>query len=132
MKKPRIVLAFAFGFLIAIRIFFQNSEHLTTIVAMINTIALFVVLFDIAERIKEKILRKITTMCAAKSIALREKNTFTRLFYFIIIIFGILFVILYFIFGLTNLGNDIISISALAISILSDEIITLGTYLYRV
>ena len=132
MKKPRIVLAFVFGFLIAFRTIAEDFENLTVIVAMINIIALYVVLYDVAEKLRAQILSKITSECASKHIASRERRNFTCWFYGLLISACALFIWLYFQFWCSSLGNDIISIAALAISILDTEIIVLGTYLYKV
>lgn len=131
MKRPKIVLAFVFGFLIAFRCLVDKFDNLVVVVAMINIIALFVVIFDSAEELKIQIQRKIISGCASKQIALREKKKFTVLFYSILSSLCVVFVILYFTSWCSYLGNDIISIVALAISILSQDIIALVTNLYR-
>lgn len=99
---------------------------------MINIIALFVVLFDVAEKLKGSILSKLTRAIESKKIAHREATRFPIAFYLILIASCALFAYLYIAFWCCGLGNDIISIVALAISILDDEIVALGTFLYKV
>ena len=85
MRKPRIALAFAFAFLIVFRIIAESFEELTIIVAMINLIALFVVLFDVGEKTKDSILKKIQQAIESKKIAHREIRQFPACFYLILI-----------------------------------------------
>lgn len=132
MKKPRIVLAFAFAFLIALRIIIDSFEGLTLVVAMINVASLLVVVFDIAENLKKSILLKIKDKIPAKSIAKREKEKFLIWFYAVLIAVCSLFSVLYIALWHSNLGNDILSVVALMVSFLDDEIIALGTFLYKV
>lgn len=132
MKKPRIALAFAFAFLIILRVVTDKYSELTMIVAMINIGALFVVLFDVAEKLKESVLQKIGASIEAQAIADREKAHFSPWFYGILITFCALFTIVYLSAWCCGLGNDLISIIALAISVLDNEIVALGTFLYKV
>lgn len=132
MKKPRLTLLLAFAFLVAVRIMFADHENLDTIVAMINFVALYIVVFDIAERIKEKIIKRIAKTCSSPSIADREKRKFLRLFYITIIIVNSLFIVSYFAFLCSSTANDVLAIIALGLSVLDEESVTVGSMLYKV
>ena len=132
MKKPRLALLLAFAFLVAVRIIFADHDNLDTIVAMINLVALYIVVFDIAERIKDTIIMKIADTCGSQSIANREIRKFSKLFYIAVIIINLLFIVLYFIFLCSSTENDVLSIIALGLSVLDEESVAVGSMLYKV
>lgn len=132
MKKPRLVLLLAFAFLVAVRIIFADHDNLDTIVAMINLVALYIVVFDIAERIKDTIIMKIADTCGSQSIANREIRKFSKLFYIAVIIINLLFIVLYFIFLCSSTANDVLAIIALGLSVLDEESVAVGSMLYKV
>lgn len=132
MKKPRLALLLAFAFLVAARIIFADHDNLDTIVAMINLVALYIVVFDIAERIKDTIIMKIADTCGSQSIANREIRKFSKLFYIAIIIINLLFIVLYFIFLCSSTANDVLAIIALGLSVLDEESVAVGSMLYKV
>ena len=132
MKKPRLALLLAFAFLVAVRIIFADHDNLYTIVAMINLVALYIVVFDIAERIKDTIIMKIADTCGSQSIANREIRKFSKLFYIAVIIINLLFIVLYFIFLCSSTANDVLAIIALGLSVLDEESVAVGSMLYKV
>ncbi len=132
MKKPRLALLLAFAFLVAVRIIFADHDNLDTIVAMINLVALYIVVFDIAERIKDTIIMKIADTCGSQSIANREIRKFSKLFYIAVIIINLLFIVLYFIFLCSSTANDVLAIIALGLSVLDEESVAVGSMLYKV
>ena len=132
MKKPRLALLLAFAFLVAVRIIFADHDNLDTIVAMINLVALYIVVFDIAERIKDTIIMKIADTCVSQSIANREIRKFSKLFYIAVIIINLLFIVLYFIFLCSSTANDVLAIIALGLSVLDEESVAVGSMLYKV
>lgn len=132
MKKPRLALLLAFAFLVAVRIIFADHDNLDTIVAMINLVALYIVVFDIAERIKDTIIMKIADTCGSQSIANREIRIFSKLFYIAVIIINLLFIVLYFIFLCSSTANDVLAIIALGLSVLDEESVAVGSMLYKV
>ena len=131
-KRPRIILVFVFAFLIALRLILHSFEQLAIVITMVNAIALLIVVFDVAEKLKKSILLQMENKMASKNIASREKRTFTIRFYAILIVASAIFSAVYIVFWNGNLGNDIVSIIALMISFLDDEIIAFGTFLYEV
>lgn len=132
MKKPRLALLLAFAFLVAVRIIFADHDNLDTIVAMINLVALYIVVFDIVERIKDTIIMKIADTCGSQSIANREIRKFSKLFYIAVIIINLLFIVLYFIFLCSSTANDVLAIIALGLSVLDEESVAVGSMLYKV
>ena len=132
MKKPRLALLLPFAFLVAVRIIFADHDNLDTIVAMINLVALYIVVFDIAERIKDTIIMKIADTCGSQSIANREIRKFSKLFYIAVIIINLLFIVLYFIFLCSSTANDVLAIIALGLSVLDEESVAVGSMLYKV
>ena len=99
---------------------------------MINLVALYIVVFDIAERIKDTIIMKIADTCGSQSIANREIRKFSKLFYIAVIIINLLFIVLYFIFLCSSTANDVLAIIALGLSVLDEESVAVGSMLYKV
>ena len=132
MKTSKIPLLFVFAFLIAGRCLVESSDNSVVFVAMLNIVALLIVIFQIAEKLKGKILNKIKTVCLVKDVAKREKRIFLICFYAGLISVNALLIGAYFLWACCNLGNDIISIVALTFSLLDEEIVQLGLLLYRI
>lgn len=124
MNAHKLILIFVFGFLIVCRCYVENISNSLVFVAMINVIALLVVFFQIADGLKKKTEKRIDTVCLSKGIAAREKKTFHKRFYVGLIIVNLALILFYFfVIGCSNVGNDILSILALALSLLDDEIV---------
>lgn len=132
IQSPRLILVLVFACLIFVRAKFTKSEDIETILAVINIVSLYIVILDIAERIKKRILTNIEKTCDSKTIIRREKKKFTRIFYIAIILVNAPIIYIYFRCWTCNLGFDIISIVALALSLLDDEMVAIGSCLYRV
>lgn len=126
-----MVCLLAFIFLIFLRIFLDSSEKLVAIVAMINCVAFAVVMFDVLDRLKAEIINKIQNSTAAKTITQREIFSFSRKYYIFVLIVFIPLLILYVLCWCSSISNDIVSIVALAVSVLDDEIVSLGKSVYR-
>lgn len=108
--------------LIIFRCLTEKSTHLVEFIAIINLIALLIVIYSILVQIKEGLVKRIEAFQIPNAIALREKNSVSKRLDFIVYIpFG-LFSILYVIFFPSALLNDIITIVALCLSV-SDEYI---------
>lgn len=132
MKIPKILIAAVFAMIIFLRCVFEKSSELMIMVTVFNVVAALIVLLDIAGGVKEVIIQKIETTCAAPSIATREKKKFIKLFWGILIIGVVLFIGLALKFCCSSLGNDILSMGSLGLSLLNDGIIQLCKNLYKV
>ena len=131
MRRPRLISLLVFIFLIFLRIFVDSSEKLVNIVAMINGVAFAIVLFDVLDRLRVKIIQKIKCNTAAKTITQREVMLFTKKYYVFILIVIMPFLVFHALCWCSSISNDIMSITALAVSLLDDEIVTLGTSVYK-
>ena len=131
-RESKIVLLFCFAFLIILRVLLDRNEHLEIINAVINLIAFYIVVFNISEAIKEKTLARIARVCGAKEISKREQKKYTHLFYWTLIVINLLVSIIYIFFLRSNLGNDILSIISLALSLLDEEVVKIGSLLYKI
>lgn len=119
IKKP-VILISIFLLIIFLRIRFSSSDALIYLIGAINLVSLIIVISCILEKtifqIKEK-LKKIPRELSNKKIKdVRKKLTIGSIVFFII--FGIVF------FWKFNcgLGNDILTIFALGLSLLDEEI----------
>lgn len=122
MKNNLPVFGIVTVILIVFRILLNNNTQLVFVVALINLVALLVVVFAITNQAKAKITEKVTRSGVPKDIRKREKKhlccsvdcwTYIPL---TIIYIG------YLSYFSSELGNDIISIVALGLS-LSDSFI---------
>ena len=132
MKIPKLLVAVIFTLIILLRIAFRNSGELMLFVTAFNIVAALIVLLDIADGAKEAIVQKIEETCAAPSISSREKKRFKRSFSSILSLGVLLFVVLALKFCCTSLGNDVLSMVSLGLSLLNDEIIRFFKNLYKV
>ena len=131
MNKNITLLCFAIAIIIAIRIIFDTNENIVYIVAGINIVAFLFVVYSIIDKIIKNINIKIKESNCPKQIRDRETQTIQfKVYLFSIILPGVA-VVIYWKFFCTNLGNDIISVLALGISILDDTIVEKITEYYR-
>lgn len=122
MKNKLPILGILMALLIIFRCLTEKSTHLVEFIAIINLIALLIVIYSILVQIKEGLVKRIEAFQIPNAIALREKNSVSKRLDFIVYIpFG-LFSILYVIFFPSALLNYIITIVALCLSV-SDEYI---------
>lgn len=108
--------------LIILRFLFNDNPQLIAVVASINLAALLIVLFSLTTRIKERGIKKIERMGTVKHFVSRSCKQFRLLIDCgIYIPYGVASII-YLLCFKCELGNDVISIIALCLS-LSDEYI---------
>lgn len=109
-----------FGIIIAILIVFRvllnNNPQLIFVVASINLIALLIVVFSITVQIKTKITYIIEQSGIPEDIATREKTQICRIVDGLYIPLAIIYIV-YLVSFCSELGNDIISILALGLSL---------------
>ena len=122
MDKKLSVLSFVIAIVIFLRCLFNNNENLIYIIAGINTVAFLFIECTIIEKTVSNIVDKIESSNVPEQIREREiSSTRFKIWIWGMSISGII-IVLYFLCGCSNLGNDIISILALGVSILDDEI----------
>ena len=124
MNKNIFVLSIAIAIIIFLRCIFDGNDNIIYIVAGINIVAIIFVVYTIIDKIKkskvpEQIINREITSAQVKiwgwSIAI-----------------GVIVILVYFWKWCSGLGNDIISILALGISILDDEIVKEITDNYKI
>ena len=132
MKIPKILIAAIFGLLIFLRVVFEGNSDLVLLVTVFNIVAALIVLLDIAAGIREAIIQKIKETCAVQTISIREQRKFKKIFGCSLVVGVILFIGFTLMFCRSNLGNDVLSMASLGLSLIMDEIVRLGKNLYRI
>lgn len=122
MKNNFPVIGVITVILVAFRILLNNNTQLVFVVASINLVALLVVVFAIINQAKEKITERVTGSGVPKDIRTREKKRLCRCVDHWTYIPLIIIYIGYLFYFSSELGNDIISIVTLGLS-LSDSFI---------
>lgn len=131
MKNKLSILGILMALLIIFRCLTEKSTHLVEFIAIINLIALLIVIYSILVQIKEGLVKRIEAFQIPNAIALREKNSISKRLDFIVYIpFGLLS-ILYVIFFPSALLNDIITIVALCLSVSDEYIVEAVTNNYK-
>jgi len=132
MNKKVFTLLTVMAILVMIRCVFDASDNLNYIVASINIVALVYVVFTVLDNIVIKICERISKVNLSKQIRKREiKCVRNKVWIMGTGICGIIFSV-YLIFFCSNLGNDIISIVALTISVLDKEFVALISNNYKI
>lgn len=122
MKNNLPVFGIIMALLIVFRCLTEKSVYLTETIAIINLVALLIVVFSITFQIKKELVEKIEQFGIPQEISRREKTAVRKRIDCITYIpFGIIAVI-YVVFWASGMFNDIISIIALCLS-LSDTYI---------
>ena len=106
VNKKISILVITIAIIILLRCIFDSNENIIYIVVGINIVAIVFVLYEI-------------------------KNTQLKIWGWTIA-FSAVVIVWYFLYACSGLGNDIISILALGISVLDDEIIKKITEIYRI
>lgn len=132
MRVPKILIAVIISLLIFLRLILKDSSEIMTMVTVFNIVATLFVILEIAEGAKNAIVAKIERTCAAQSISMREKKRFLNLFWIVLLVIVVLFIGVTLRFFCTSIANDILSIGALGLSLLIDEIVMLFEKLYKV
>lgn len=127
MYKKIIVIGVSIGIVIVLRSLFDKSTYLTYIVAGINIVAGVFVICTILEKIQDCIEKRINESSIPEQILKRELGLIRRRIWGMSSVIGVILIILYLIFACSELGNDIISIVTLGISVLDDEIVKIVT-----
>ena len=121
VNKKISILVITIAIIILLRCIFDSNENIIYIVAGINIVAIVFVLYTIIEKSEVPL-----------QIIKREiKNTQLKIWGWTIA-FSAVVIVWYFLYACSGLGNDIISILALGISVLDDEIIKKITEIYRI
>lgn len=125
MNRNISVLSIAIAIIIVLRWIFNDSGKLLYIVAGINIVAITFVLYTIIEKVVNGIINRIRKSNVPLQIIEREQKRVKLKIWGWNIVIIVVAIIMYFSFGCSNLGNDIISILALGLSILDDEIVNI-------
>lgn len=132
MSKNISVLSVVIAIIILFRCIFNNNENIIYIVAGINIVALVFVIYTIVEKILDNINDKIKGSGVPLQIIKREiKSTRLKIWGWSIAV-SVVVIALYLGQWCSSLGNDIISILALGISVLDDEIVRKVTDNYKI
>lgn len=132
MSKNISVLSVVIAIIILIRCIFNSNENIIYIVAGINIVALVFVIYTIVEKILDNINDKIKESGVLLQIIKREiKSTRLKIWGWSIAV-SVVVIALYLGQWCSSLGNDIISILALGISVLDDEIVRKVTDNYKI
>lgn len=131
MKKISI-LSFVIFIIIFLRCILDKIPQLTYIVAGINIVAIIYVLYTIIERIVSNLDNRIYQSGIPVDIENREIKSIEKRFWTIGICVSLIVIIIYFLFWCSNLGNDIISILALGISILDEDLVKAVSDNYKI
>ena len=132
VNKKISILVITISIIILLRCIFDSNENIIYIVVGINIVAIVFVLYTIIEKILDDIIDRIKKSEVPLQIIKREiKNTQLKIWGWTIA-FSAVVIVWYFLYACSGLGNDIISILALGISVLDDEIIKKITEIYRI
>lgn len=123
MKNYTPLFTILISMLIFLRIISNESENLVYIISILNFIALLIVFFSIAEKIKTTIHEKIAASKVPKDIIEREIKTAYRKINIITYVPISIIIVIYFGYLASELGNDIISIISLGLSLVSSNIV---------
>lgn len=122
MKNRAIPIAIVFGLLVFFRVISEHSANLTVIVSLINIFALLTVFVSIVEHIRINVTNKIKNSGVPKEIINREVKHFTTKVNIYSYVPFCLIVVIYLWFFSSTLGNDILSIISLGLSLTSSNI----------
>ena len=117
--------------LIALRCLVEANPQCVIIVSAINIAALLVVVYVICEQIRAGVSDNIKAHNIPKQIEKREIRSFTIKMSLLVYIPFALATVVYLVFLSSGLGNDIIAIVALGLSLCDNHIASLVTSLYR-
>lgn len=132
MNKNISVLSIAIVIIIFLRCILNDNDNIIYIVAGINVVAIIFVVYTIIEKILNNIIDKIKKSKVPEQILNREiASTQVKIWGWSIVI-GVIVILVYFWKWCSGLGNDIISILALGISVLDDEIVKKITDNYKI
>lgn len=122
MKNRVIPITIVFGLLVFFRIISKHSENLTVIVSLINIFALLTVFVSIVEHVRINVINKIKSFDVPKKIINREVKHFTAMINICAYVPFCMLIVIYLWFFSSTLGNDILSIISLGLSLTSSNI----------
>lgn len=125
MKNNIPIFGFIMVILIIVRCSFNSIPQLVLVIAAINLVALLMVLFSITAQIKEQGSNKINRLGPVKHFANRDNKRFCHMLNCVTYIPYTVISIIYLLWFKCALGNDIISIIALCLSLSDQYIVTL-------
>mgnify|MGYP007104462888 CR=1 FL=1 len=126
MNKNIFVLSIAIAIIIFLRCIFDGNDNI------INIVAIIFVVYTIIEKLLNNIIDKIKKSKVPEQIINREITSAQVKIWGWSIAIGVIVILVYFWKWCSGLGNDIISILALGISILDDEIVKEITDNYKI
>ncbi len=115
-----------------LRTIFDTNPKLIYIVAGINIVAIVFVIYTIIEKTVCNVIKRIQESGIPEQIMSREIAGAQYRIWFWSIVVSVVLIVLYLLYWCSNLGNDIISILALGISVLDDEIVQIIADNYKV
>ena len=123
MTKKIWILVIVIGIIIMIRIIFDSNQNFIYIMTGINIVAIVFVIYTIIEKIVYNVMKRIQESGIPERIMSREITGAQHRIWFWGVFISVGLIVLYLTYWCSNLGNDIISILALGISVLDDEIV---------
>ena len=132
MNKNISVLSVVIAIISGVRCMLDGNHKLVFIVAGINIVAMAFVLYTIIEKIVGNITDKIKKSNVPEQIIIREIKSTRFKIWGVSIGVSVVAIVLYLLCCCSGLGNDIISILALGISILDDEIVMKVSENYKI
>ncbi len=131
MNKNISILSIVIAMVISLRWILNGYKNLLYIVAGINIVAIAFVLYTIIDKTVNNLMNRIKESNVPKQIMAREVKAVRFKIWGWSIIVSVIMSIIYLSQWCSNLGNDIISILALGLSILDDEIVKKVTENYK-
>ncbi len=125
MNRKAIAIALIVPLLIFVRHVSEPSPFLIYIVGAINIVAVIYVLFTISQRIYKKGFEKIKSRDIPTQFKDRKRRGSLVALWSIFVVVGIILPCIYLFRLCSSEGNDIVSIIALGLSIIDDEIVDL-------
>ena len=131
MKSKVQVVAIITGALAVLRCLFECSEQRDLLVSFINIAALLIVVYLITEQIRAGIIDNIKRLRVPKQIEEREIRTIKiKISLLVYVPFAIISFLYLFLLS-SGIGNDLISIIALGLSLCDDHIVSIAVSLHR-
>ena len=132
MNKNISVLSVVIAIIIGLRCMLDGNNKLVFIVAGINIVAMAFVLYTIIEKIVGNITDKIKKSNVPEQIIIREIKSTRFKIWGVSIGVSVVAIVLYLLCCCSGLGNDIISIQAMGISIFDYEIVMKVSENYKI
>ena len=131
MKNNFLLFSVFSVFLLIIRVLLNNSPDLVFIVSLINLIALLLVIVSIRSQIQRKLFDIVDRSGVPHEIVEREKRNIQKSVNCLIFIPFFIVAFLYLCFLSSELGNDIVAIIALGLSLCDNDLVDIVIKLYK-